>query len=174
METWTDKSKYVGDYFKCKKHGKGSLFHLNIYRLGTYYYNDGSVYTGEWKDNNITGWVSPHHSHFSPYIRDPIPGKTEESTSAAGRTTTCTATETIHGKTAGTMKEPTCLTKKTDMAYTHGPMEESTMDNGKMESKTGMATTNTLRIRTEKSGIGRKARESSGSRKRKPTKFLMK
>ena len=24
---------------------------------GSYYYNDNSKYTGEWKDNNINGWV---------------------------------------------------------------------------------------------------------------------
>ena len=60
VETWTDNSKYEGDYFKCKKHGKGMLtIFSHIYCLGTYYYNDGSQYTGEWNDNNITGWVPP-------------------------------------------------------------------------------------------------------------------
>ena len=46
VETWIDNSKYEGEYHKCKKHGKG-----------TYYYNDGSKYSGEWKDNNISGIV---------------------------------------------------------------------------------------------------------------------
>ena len=47
IETWTDGSRYEGNYKAGKKHGNG-----------TYVWSDGSKYTGEWRENKITGRVN--------------------------------------------------------------------------------------------------------------------
>ena len=53
---------YLGNYFEGKKHG-----------IGTYHYNDGSMYIGNWKDNNITGYVYFVKTKFY-FIRDYMNG----------------------------------------------------------------------------------------------------
>jgi len=111
--------------------------------------------------------------HFIIYTRALIPGKMGESTAETGRITTCMVTEFTHGRTEGTTKEPTTLTKKTGMVCTPGLMEESMMGSGKMEYSTVMGSINILRIRTKRLVIGRKVREKCGLPKKNPTLFQM-
>lgn len=46
VETWSDGSKYEGDYKDGKKEG-----------IGTYQWIDGSKYNGTWENNKINGKV---------------------------------------------------------------------------------------------------------------------
>jgi len=46
VETWSDGSKYEGEYVAGKKQGKGK-----------YIWADGSQYDGDWVDNKISGYV---------------------------------------------------------------------------------------------------------------------
>lgn len=62
-----DRSKYCGEYFEGKKHGKGKYEWADgsyydgdwkdnkINGFGTYKWADGRGYTGEWLDNNMNG-----------------------------------------------------------------------------------------------------------------------
>eukprot|EP00826_Nyctotherus_ovalis_P049151 TRINITY_DN5887_c0_g1_i20.p1 TRINITY_DN5887_c0_g1~~TRINITY_DN5887_c0_g1_i20.p1 ORF type:complete len:203 (-),score=11.65 TRINITY_DN5887_c0_g1_i20:222-830(-) len=85
VETWADNSRYEGEYVDGRKEGEG-----------VYYWPDGSQYSGQWIDNKIHGRVS----FEGKAIRGHTSGRTGGCTRGSGRATTCTGTESTHGRTA--------------------------------------------------------------------------
>ena len=87
--------------------------------LGTYHYNNDSKYTGDWHDDNMSGYVRRFKNISLRFLfRGPTPGKTEGHTPAPLRTIqwtgmecTLSLTETI---TMGSMFKE----NDTDMAGT--------------------------------------------------------
>lgn len=94
-------------------------------------------------------------------VRVTIAGRTDELFRASGKTTTCMAEVSTHGKMGASMRVSISMTENTALVPTSGKMAASTLANGPTANNTERASTDMPMGRKEKAD-GKRERESAG------------
>jgi hypothetical protein len=121
-----DGSRYEGNYKCGMKHG-----------TGTYYWNDGSTYIGEWKENMMNGKVRLFDYLKREFTHGLMGGDMKE----VGWTIKCTGLERIFGRTGEVTEGNIEMTRRMVMECTYGQMVEDMKVSGKREGSMGKGNT---------------------------------